>query len=423
MTAQQPALNVPRKIYQMSVDERLRYLVDQGSLSKESADAYRASIVDDAAARMSENVIGELVSPLAVVTDLLVNGEHCLVPMTTEEPSVVAAANHGARMATGGFAAASHRDGIYGQILLDSNDRFDWRRLTAHVPELIRLVARQFASLSMRGGGLTNIDMHEDGLTCELLVKVGTAEAMGANIVNSILECMVHDIESVFPQLNAVMAIVSNYPSQLVDVETRVPFAQLGKDREGNALIAHNIARMADFAERSPYRAVTNNKGIMNGVDAVVAACGNDTRAVEAACHQLAALSGRYMPLSHWSVDDDAQHLVGTMRLALPIGAVGGAIASRSAIMRNMELMGSPNVKRLGEIIAATGLANNLAALHALAGEGIQHGHMRLQAAQTAIAVGATADETPQLVSRMVAASEYSQSWAAEQLADMRDGR
>lgn len=413
----------------MSIDERLRYLVSHDVLSQAAADAYRASIVDESTSRMSENVIGELVSPIGIVESIVVNGERCTVPMTTEEPSVVAAANHGAKMAVAGFTATSHRDGIYGQILLDVQHEgtqasdFDWKQLNALIPDLIRLIARRFDSLSQRGGGLVSIETHEDGPSCDMLVKVNTAQAMGANIVNSILECLVQKIEQALPELNAVMAIVSNYPSQLVDVEVRVPFAQLAKQESAARSIAGNIDRMAHFAERNAYRAVTNNKGIMNGVDAVTAACGNDTRAVEAACHQLASLSGRYLPLSHWHANEDAQELVGTMQLALPIGAVGGAIASRPAIRRNMELMGQPDARRLSELIASVGLANNLAALHALAGEGIQHGHMRLQAMQTAVAVGAKDEEIALLAARMVAQSDYSQSWAADELKRLRNER
>lgn len=419
--------NMPKKLYQMSIEERLSHLVSNDVLSRDAADAYLASVVDDSTSRMSENVIGELVSPIGIVESIEVNGERCTVPMTTEEPSVVAAANHGAKMAVSGFIATSHRDGIYGQILLDAPrtgmkpSDFNWQQLNDVIPDLIRLVTQRFDNLSKRGGGLVSIETHEHGMSCDMLIKVNTAQAMGANIVNSILKCLVQEIERVLPGLNAIMAIVSNYPSQLVDVESRIPFAQLAKTESAGRSIARNIDRIAHFAEHNAYRAVTNNKGIMNGVDAVIAACGNDTRAVEAACHQLAALSGQYLPLSHWRANEDSQELVGTMTLALPIGAVGGAIASRPAIRRNMELMRKPDVRRLSELVASVGLANNLAALHALAGEGIQHGHMRLQAVQTAVAVGANDEEIAQLTARMVARSDYSQSWAADELKRLRD--
>lgn len=413
------------KLYAMSIDERLQYMVAHNMLCAQAAQAYRDSIVDEAASRMSENIIGELVAPIGVVPDLLVNGKQYVVPMSIEEPSVVAAANHGAKMVASGFSATSHRDGIFGQILLDTDEDFDWRHLQDTIPALIRLISKRFTNLTARGGGLVSIRMHDEQQSCELLVKVNTAQAMGANIINSMLECMVQEIERIFPQLNPVMAIVSNYPSQLVDVTARVPFAALTSHphpARGEAL-ANKIARIAQFAEHSPYRAVTSNKGIMNGVDAVVAACGNDTRAVEAACHQLASLSGQYQPLSHWVVDNTAHELVGTMQIALPIGTVGGAVSTRPIIRRNLELMGSPDAQELSNIIAVIGLANNLAALHALAGEGIQRGHMRLQATQTAVAAGAVGDEVAILAAKMIANSKYSQSWAQDQLKHIREQR
>ncbi len=400
------------KFYELAPEQRRALLISQGiELNK----------IDDAVLReldqLSENVVGELRFPVGVVQNVLVNGKKYLVPLATEEPSVVAAANHGAGIfaKSGGVSASSQRQGIYGQIILQVDKSFAEAQLTAAFPALIKQTNDEFASLVKHGGGVKKINLKQVNELVYLKVLVDPAEAMGANKVNSILEFMADKFIN-FPGITTkLFAILSNYPSQITTAEVKLAVANVG-----GMAIAKRIALLSEIGQTDPYRAVTNNKGIMNGVDGVLMATGNDTRAVEAACGVWANQSGQYSSFSKWSVKNE--QLIGQLTLPLAIGTVGGSINSRPDVQESYRLLGGQiTSQELANVIIAIGLANNLAALLAIATTGIQKGHMKLQAKNIVAALDATAAEKEQVRQKMIAEETYTQESAEIYLKEMRE--
>ncbi|MBA1392782.1 hydroxymethylglutaryl-CoA reductase, partial [Lactobacillus sp. XV13L] len=279
--------------------------------------------------RLSENVVGELQLPVGIIKSLIVNGRPYVVPMATEEPSVVAAANHGASLfARGGVSAVSKRAGIYGQIVLQAGSGFDAGAFKKEFPPLIDQANAAFASLVRHGGGVRRIEMDRQDDLVFLRVLIDPAEAMGANRANAILEFMADRLAQ-SPLIRAkLFAILSNYPSQLTKAQVR-----LRTQAVGGQATARRIALLSQIGQTDPYRAATNNKGIMNGVDSVLLATGNDTRAVEAACGVWASRDGRYRSLSSWRID--GAELVGQLTLPLALGTVGGSISARRDVQQN----------------------------------------------------------------------------------------
>ena len=400
------------KFYELAPEQRRALLISQGiELNK----------IDDAVLReldqLSENVVGELRFPVGVVQNVLVNGKKYLVPLATEEPSVVAAANHGAGIfaKSGGVSASSQRQGIYGQIILQVDKSFAEAQLTAAFPALIKQTNDEFASLVKHGGGVKKINLKQVNELVYLKVLVDPAEAMGANKVNSILEFMADKLTD-FPGITTkLFAILSNYPSQITTAEVKLAVANVG-----GMATAKRIALLSEIGQTDPYRAVTNNKGIMNGVDGVLMATGNDTRAVEAACGVWANQSGQYSSFSKWSVKNE--QLIGQLTLPLAIGTVGGSINSRPDVQESYRLLGGQiTSQELANVIIAIGLANNLAALLAIATTGIQKGHMKLQAKNIVAALDATAAEKEQVRQKMIAEETYTQESAEIYLKEMRE--
>lgn len=338
--------------------------------------------------QLSENVIGQLRLPLGVVQNLQVNGHKYWVPMTVEEPSVVAAANHGANIfaQNGGVQAVSKRDGIYGQIVLRVNDDFVLAELENAFPHLIALANQKFASLVKHGGGTREITAKQINKLVYLRVLVDPAEAMGANKTNSILEFLSTKLVELPGVAEKLFAILSNYPSQLTTAKVKLDPATLGGKR-----VAERIALLSKIGYEDPYRAVTNNKGIMNGADAVLLATGNDYRAIESATAVLASQTGQYRSLSKWTMEDGL--LVGELTLPMAIGVVGGSIKAREDVQQSFAILGQVTSKQLAEIITGVALANNLAALLAISTVGIQAGHMKLQARNFVTELDANADE------------------------------
>lgn len=400
------------KFYQLSPEERRALLIEEGIQLDEIDEA-----VLDRLDKLSENVIGQLRLPIGLVQNLLVNGKKYLVPLATEEPSVVAAANHGAHIfaLNGGVKAESKRNGIYGQIVFKIEEDFDLDRLTVIFPELIAETNEKFASLVNHGGGLKEISGRIENDLLYLKVLVDPAEAMGANKTNSILEFLGARLENFDKIDEKLFAILSNYPSQLTMVQV-----ELDVNSVGGLEIAQRISLLSKIAYDNVYRAVTNNKGIMNGVDAVLLATGNDYRAVEAACGVLASEDGQYRNLSSWQVNNDK--LIGKLTLPLAIGTVGGSINARNDVKQAYRILGEKiSSATLAEIIASVGLANNLAAILAISTTGIQAGHMKLQARNIVSNLSASEAEKKAVLKKMVAKKKYSIEEAQKLLRKLRE--
>jgi hydroxymethylglutaryl-CoA reductase len=359
---------------------------------------------------MIENVIGTHALPLGIATNFTVNGRDYLVPMAIEEPSVVAGASYAAKLARagGGFATDSTASEMTVQIqVLDvadpSSARFALlgarRQLFARADE-VDPVIRQL------GGGSRDLEvevLHDADMGAMLDVRLtyDCLDAMGANTLNTIAESLAPTIaELAGGRVN--LRIITNLADQrLARAKCTVPASAVPTRARSGAQVVNRILEAQAFAVHSRHRAATHNKGIMNGIDAVVVATGNDWRAIEAGAHAYAARSGRYAPLSHWE-KNQAGDLVGTLELPMAVGLVGGATRVHPTAQLAVRILGVESARELGEVIAAVGLAQNLAALRALATEGIQRGHMQLHARQVALAAGATGAEVDEVVKRMV---------------------
>lgn len=370
---------------------------------------------------LSENVIGKLTLPLSVLQTAIVNGQSFQVPMATEESSVVAAANHGLNIfnQNGGVSAKSERTGIWGQLVFEVAE-FSLAEFEAKKPDYLKLVNEEFASLVKHGGGVRQIIAEVKTDLLFLRVLVDPAESMGANRTNTILEFLGQKISQDFT-IEKLYAILSNYPSQYICAKVSLAFASLTKtkDEKIGEKIAQKIVLLSKIGQEDPYRAVTNNKGIMNGVDAILLATGNDFRAVEAACHQAASLSGSYQSLSNWRIEDNK--LVGEIKLPLAIGVVGGSIKSRSDVQVAYRILRQVTASELAEIIAAVGLANNLAALLAISTVGIQKGHMSLQIRNVLKNLTATDEEKNSVKELMQKQKRYSETDAKKFLQEIRE--
>ena len=382
----------------------------------------------DRADGMIENVVGVFELPMGIATNFIVNGRDYLIPMAVEEPSVVAAASHMAKIAApfGGFRA-SHTDPIMrGQIqIIGMEDPHALRKtLLAAKDDLIALANSKDRVLVNLGGGCRDLEAHvfEDTPLGPMVVAhilVDVRDAMGANTLNTMAELLAPTIETL-TGARVRLRILSNLADlRLARAEVSVPFSALDMTGFSGRDVAHGIVEAATLAMIDPYRAATHNKGIMNGIDPVVIATGNDWRAIEAGAHAYAARSGLYRSLTEWRVKDDAA-LVGTIELPMAVGLVGGATKTHPAAQAALRLLGVTSANELGQVIAAVGLAQNMAALRALATEGIQRGHMTLHARNIAIAEGASSHEVDQVVAAMVSAKDISASHAQQILAQLR---
>jgi hydroxymethylglutaryl-CoA reductase len=368
------------EFYRRPLEERLAQIVRLGVLSDDSARFLaRGGGLDPAIAdRMSENVIACAGLPFAVAVNFKVNGRDVLVPMAVEEPSVVAAASNAAKRvrASGGFFGEASAPIMTAQVQLEG------MRDVERVEEVVRRARdrilaqgdRAISNLVARGGGCRDLDVRvldsKEGVGV-VHVYVDVRDAMGANSVDAVAEAVAPTLAEL-TQGNVGLRILSNLPiRRMVRVRARVSEEQIGGSAVGLA-----VSRASRFAELDPFRAVTHNKGIMNGVDAVCVALGQDWRAIEAGAHGFAAISGRYRPLATWSFQDAS--LCGEIHMPLAAATRGGSTRAHAAVRAAFELVGTDDARELAVIIASAGLATNLAALRALSSEGIQSGHMRL---------------------------------------------
>lgn len=374
-------------------------------------------------ADLIENYLTTYGVPEGVAVNLRINGRDVTVPMVTEEPSVIAAASNGGRLLTSkmGIITSVARREVMGQIVLSHvDDRTGIKAwLTAHQEELLRVANAVHPSLLGHGGGVRSLRIRyipPHWMSLDLFVDVG--EAMGANLVNTICEAVATYLKEHLT-VNVLMSILSNYATHsLATAEVAVPVDQLATKSVDGATVAQRICDASDFAAHDPYRAVTHNKGIMNGIDAVVLAMGNDWRAVESGAHAYASRHGSYQSLSRWWIVGET--LRGELTLPLALGYVGGATRVFPLVTINQQIAQVTSARDLMGVTVAVGLAQNLAALRALVTDGIQHGHMQLQLKSLALSVGATPGEVPAVVGRLRGETQPTTAQAKAALAAVR---
>jgi hydroxymethylglutaryl-CoA reductase len=398
--------------YNKSLDERMRELATASGLSLDELSAFtsQGGLTPEAADHMVENAIGTHALPLGIGLNFQVNGKDVLVPMAIEEPSVVAGASFMAKLARagGGFQASTTPPLMIGQMqVIKIQDLEEAKlKLLAKKSELLEEADDIDPVLKKIGGGARDLEVRtiEDSPIGSFLVVhliYDVRDAMGANAVNTACERLAPHVESITGG-KVHLRILSNLADRrLARAQCTVPLNELAFDRFSGEEVRDGIIAAYAFAAADPYRAATHNKGIMNGVDAVVIATGNDWRAIEAGAHAYAARSGKYTSLSTWGSDAQG-NLVGTLEMPMAVGIIGGATRVHPAAQAAVKLMGVKTASELAEIIVSVGLAQNLAALRALATEGIQRGHMSLHARQVAIAAGATGDQIEKLAAQLV---------------------
>ena len=386
-------------------DEHWQLLDSQQTLPLETAN------------QMSENVLATLALPYSLVPDFLVDGKTYQVPFVTEEPSVVAAASYAAKIIkrSGGFETEVHKRQMIGQIALYQIDNANQaiKDVLRKKKELLEQANQAYPSIVARGGGA-----RDDFLIFYL--SVDTQEAMGANMLNTMLEALTLPLEELTGG-KSLMAILSNYATDsLVTARCVIDYRFLSRDKAEAELLADKMQLASKLAQVDPYRAATHNKGIFNGIDALVIATGNDWRAIEAGVHAYASREGSYRGLSTWTADPDKRQLHGQMTLPMPIATKGGSIGLNPAVAASFDLLGQPQAKELASLIVSVGLAQNFAALKALVSTGIQAGHMKLQAKSLALQAGAQDEEIAAVVRRLTAKKTFNLAAAQEILADLR---
>ena len=412
--------------YRLSHADRVKALADRGMISPADVDALlsdRGLLSVDAADKMIENVIGVFGLPLAIAPNFLVNKKDYVVPMVVEEPSIVAGVSSAAKLirASGGFYVRSTDPVMIGQIQIVDIVEPDAaiRALNESQEELLRLANELQPKLQARGGGAKDIEYFKyelpDGRwTVVLHVLVDTRDAMGANAVNTICEGLAPHLEGICGG-TVCLKIVSNLADRsIVSAHVKLSPAVLGRGDFSGEQVRDNIVLANDFANTDPYRAATHNKGIMNGIDAVALATGNDWRSVEAGAHAYAARGGQYRALTSWTTDGNGD-LLGKLTMPLKVGVVGGSQTANPGAATGLRITGAKSAQELAEVMGAVGLAQNFAALRALVTDGIQKGHMSLHARSVAASAGAPAEIFDQVVAGMVSSGDV-KPWKAEEL-------
>ncbi|MBR3055370.1 MAG: hydroxymethylglutaryl-CoA reductase, degradative [Streptococcus sp.] len=391
-----------------SPEERIHYLEEQDFLADSSLEIVTNQdlLSLSLANQMAENVIGRIALPFSLVPDVLVNGKVYQVPYVTEEPSVVAAASFAAKIIkrSGGFLTTVHNRKMIGQVALyDVQDSQHTKEsILNQKQQLLEIANAAHPSIVKRGGGACDLtlEIKEDFLIVYLMVD--TKEAMGANMVNTMMEALSSPLEDI-SKGKSLMSILSNYATEsLVTATCRVDLRFLSRQKEEAIKLAQKMTMASQLAQIDPYRASTHNKGIFNGIDAIVLATGNDWRAIEAGAHTYAVKDGQYRGLSRWSYKVDDNCLEGTLTLPMPVATKGGSIGINPSVQLAHNLLGRPNAKELASIILSIGLAQNFAALKALVSTGIQAGHMKLQAKSLALLAGAKEEQISEVVKQLL---------------------
>jgi len=411
------------KFFEKSRKERLDIIKKFSDLSDDEVKQIENSdggITFDKADKMVENAIGTFSLPLGIATNFTINKKDYLVPMVIEEPSVIAAASKAAKIAKihGGFKTEVDESYSIGQIqVVDVDIKSATSAIKKLEKEILDLANSKSKTLSKIGKGAKQISCREiktdsgKMLIVELLIDVG--DAMGANITNTMCETVAPLIEKI-TKGRVILRILSNYSTKRM-VKA---YAIFDRDAVGGKNIVDNIILAYQFAANDEYRAVTHNKGVMNGMIAVANATGQDTRAIEAAAHAYAARSGKYTSLTEWKKDKNG-NLIGKIELPISVGIIGGIINVHPLVRICTKILGVKSAQELASVMATTGLAQNFSALRALASEGIQSGHMKLHARNIAAAAGAKPEQIDKIVKKMVGESNISLNRAKELLSQL----
>jgi hydroxymethylglutaryl-CoA reductase len=423
------------EFYKLSVDERVRAVHDRGLINAADFRALstgRHTLDLEAADKMIENVVGVMGLPLGLGMNLLVNDKHYIVPMVVEEPSVVAALGSAAKLirACGGFRAEATDPILIGQIQVVNLPDMERAKqaLRDRKQELINLANSFHPNMVARGGGARDIELFvhplpstgKPMLVVHLLVD--TRDAMGANLVNGMCEGIAPLVESITGG-EVFLRILSNLTDRaLVRAHCKIPLAQLAGRGYTGQQARDGIIVASEFAAVDPYRAATHNKGVMNGIDPVAIATGNDWRAIEAGAHAYAARSGRYSSLTDWWADEEG-NLCGRIEIPIKVGIVGAPIESNPTVALNLRLLDVGSATELAQVMAAVGLAQNFAAIRALATEGIQKGHMTLHARSVVTAAGATKEIFDDVLDRLIQSGVIKIWKAQEIITEVQDER
>jgi len=410
----------------LSPTERIEALLKEGLLTWDEAQILKEqkglplSIAD----QLTENVLSTFDLPFSLAPYFLINGRDYVLPMVTEEPSVVAAASFAAKLIqrSGGFTTQVHQRQMIGEIALtDVEDRNTAsKRILEDKETLLQLTNEAYPSIVKRGGGARDLWVENKGDFLIVYLAVDPKEAMGANMLNTMLEALTDRIQELSGG-QTLMAILSNLATRsLVSARCAIDFKALSRNPEEAIEIAHRMELASQLAQVDPYRAATHNKGIFNGIDALVLATGNDWRAIEAGAHAYAAQSGSYKGLSHWTSHPEEKKLYGEITLPMPVATKGGSIGLNPTVQVSHRLLGEPSAIELAGIIASLGLAQNFAALKALVTTGIQAGHMKLQARSLALLAGAKEEEVPRLVNQLLENKPFNLEKAQTLLQELR---
>lgn len=394
--------------YKKSIAERIETLKNYQLLSQQHVETLTNEVLlpTETANQMAENMIGRMALPFSLVPEVTVNGKTYQVPYVTEEPSVVAAASFAAKIInrSGGFKTEVINRQMIGQVALYAIEDQEnaKKRILSRKESLLKLATEAYPSIIKRGGGPKDLSVEIKEQFVIVYLNVDTQEAMGANMVNTMMEALVPKLEEI-TNGQSLMAILSNYATEsLVTARCDIDFRYLSRDPKEALHLAEKMALASQLAQVDPYRAATHNKGIFNGIDALVIATGNDWRAIEAGAHAYASHDGSYKGLSQWTVNAEEKTITGQMTLPMPIATKGGSIGLNPTVQVAYDLLGHPTAKELAQLIVSIGLAQNFAAIKALTSAGIQAGHMKLQAKSLALLAGASEEQIPYLVASLL---------------------
>jgi len=406
--------------YKLSAEERLKKIKEIAGLSDGEAALLKdtGALKIDVADRMVENVVGAVHLPLGIATNFKINGKEYLVPMALEEPSVIAAASKAAKLTLPeGFTAEAEEPVMIGQVQLVGieNSAAAIKKLDEKKDDIIRICKEQLKNLEKYGGGIKDVFFRNiETSRGEMIIaefEVDMRDAMGANMMNTMLEAVAPTLAE-FADAEARLKIISNLATKrkvkVKAVWKNLPEGAVEKILDGYELAANDV-----------YRCATHNKGVMNGIDAVAVACGQDWRAIEAGMHAYAAIDG-YRPITHFEKDKKG-NLVGTIELPMAVATVGGATGTIDTAKVALKILNVKTSQELGMVMAAVGLANNFAALYALSTEGIQKGHMKLHARNIAVLAGAsTSEEINRVAEKMAEKEVYNLDFAKKVLEEIR---
>ena len=413
----------------LSREDKLEMLKSYGWLNDDDYNTLKnyATINEDVANSLIENVITQGALPVGLLPQIDVEGQSYVVPMMVEEPSVVAAASYGAKLVnrTGGFKVVSSERLMIGQIVFDGVE--DTEALAEQInrfdQQIKQIADEAYPSILKRGGGYRRfeIDTFPEQQLLSLKIFVDTKDAMGANMLNTMLEGIAAYLKTEIPDSDILMSILSNHATaSVVHIRGEIAVDDLGKGERSGEEVARRMERASVLAQVDPHRAATHNKGVMNGIHAVVLATGNDTRGAEASAHAYAAKDGQYRGIATWKYDQERQRLIGDIEVPMTLATVGGGTKVLPIAKASLDLLNVSSAKELGEVVAAVGLVQNFAACRALVSEGIQQGHMSLQYKSLAISVGAQGEEIAQIAEYLKQADRANTQVAEDKLKELR---